>query len=202
MPYRVFIDDNFHYMDESERIDHGEFLTADEAVAAAKKIVDDELEHLRASGVTVDEIMSMFVQFGPDPFIVSDDDPVSFSARDYARGKIGEWENEFRPLHEWFRVSFNEIEIKINVEPPGREPWKNSIDWERIIRVCFRNGDLMSSDEIYIFTDERPESWLIPTEANGGIELWHEILERDLFDAETAIRAATVTNGLFCCPET
>jgi hypothetical protein len=202
MPYKVFIDDNFHYMDEDERIHHGEFLTADESVAAAKKIVDDELEHLRSSGVKADEIMSMFVQFGPDPFIVSDNEPISFSARDYAREKIAEWANDVRPLSEWFRVNFDETGVELNVEPPGREPWKSSIKWERVIRVCFKSGDLLSSDEIYIFTDERPESWLIPTEAFGGMELWYEIIERGLFDAETAIKAATGTNELFCCPET
>ncbi len=207
MSYKVFIDDNFHYMDEDERVHHGEFLTPDEAVAAAKKIVDDELEHLRASGVATDEIISMFLQFGPDPFIVSDDERVGFSARDYANEKIAEWTSvetetdEPRPLNEWFRADFDESGIYLKVDPPGRESWANTIKWERIIRICFKSGDIFSSDELYIFTDERPESWLIPTEAFGGIELWNEIIERRLFDAETAIKAATATNELFCCPD-
>lgn len=201
MPYKVFIDDNFHYMDEGERIHHGEFPTADEAIAAVKKIVDDEFEHLRSSGVADDEVMSMFVQFGPDPFIVSDHESISFSAREYARAKLAKSENDYITLSEWFRVSFSKTQIELNVEPPGREPWKSSIKWERIIRICFKSGDLLSSDEIFIFTDERPESWFIPTEASGGIEVWYEILKRGLFDAETAIKAATATNELFCCPE-
>ena len=41
--YKVLINDNAHYMDESERADHGVFANADEAVAACKKIVDDDL---------------------------------------------------------------------------------------------------------------------------------------------------------------
>jgi len=32
--YRVLINDNAHYMDESERADHGIFANADEAIAA------------------------------------------------------------------------------------------------------------------------------------------------------------------------
>ena len=41
MNYQVFIDDNFHYMDESERIIGKTYSTAGKAVAAAQLIVDD-----------------------------------------------------------------------------------------------------------------------------------------------------------------
>ncbi len=41
--YRVMIDDNFHYMDEDERCDSGTFKTYEEAVSAAKEIVDRSL---------------------------------------------------------------------------------------------------------------------------------------------------------------
>ena len=34
------VDDNYHYMDESERYQHGEFATLDAAIEAARKIVD------------------------------------------------------------------------------------------------------------------------------------------------------------------
>ena len=37
------IDDNFHYMDEDERCDSGTFKTYEEAVSAAKEIVDRSL---------------------------------------------------------------------------------------------------------------------------------------------------------------
>jgi hypothetical protein len=40
MKYRVLVDDNYHYMDESERYELGEFDTLEEAVAACKKVVD------------------------------------------------------------------------------------------------------------------------------------------------------------------
>lgn len=103
-------------------------------------------------------------------------------------------------LGEWFFVRFDTDFISLEVSPPDRAAWSAQIEWKRIVRVCFKTGDLFDSDEIYIFTDERPESHLIPTEANGGSALWHEILKRNLFDAETAIAAATSTNELFCCP--
>ncbi len=78
--YKVLINDNAHYMDESERADHGVFANADEAVAACKKIVDDDLN-------------AMWNAFGPDPIVVplNPNDPcVRFSAWTYAKGRCKE----------------------------------------------------------------------------------------------------------------
>lgn len=104
------------------------------------------------------------------------------------------------PLGEWFRVRFDEAAISLHVCPPNRSAWEAQIRWERIKRVCFKAGALESPDEIYIFTDERPESYLIPIEANGGDRLWDEIIRKHLFDAEVAIEAMSSLNKLFCCP--
>ncbi len=104
------------------------------------------------------------------------------------------------PLREWYFVRFDDSAIALQVNPPDGAAWEATIDWERIIRVCFKTGDWLESDEIYIFTDERPESYVIPTEAEGGQALWSKILARKLFDAELAIEAAATTNELFCSP--
>ena len=75
------------------------------------------------------------------------------------------------------------------------------IRWDQIIRICFLSGDLFQSDELYVFTDQRPESYAIPLDGKGGLELWNEIITRGLFDAELAIRAASSTSGdLLCWP--
>ena len=68
--YRVLINDNAHYMDESERADHGVFANGDEAVAACKEIVDDELNTMWKPGMTAKELYRLYVAFGPDPFVV------------------------------------------------------------------------------------------------------------------------------------
>ncbi|MBI4780821.1 MAG: HEAT repeat domain-containing protein [Oscillatoriophycideae cyanobacterium NC_groundwater_1537_Pr4_S-0.65um_50_18] len=104
------------------------------------------------------------------------------------------------PLREWYFVGFDDRAIALQVCPPNGIAWEKTIAWERIIQVCFKTGDWMESDEIYLFTDERPESYVIPTEAEGGRALWSEILARQLFDAEMAIQAATTTHELFCSP--
>ena len=57
-----------------------------------------------------------------------------------------------------------------------------------------------AQDEIYIFTSLRPESFVIPAAARGGVDLIGELVGRKLFDGDLAIKAASVTEGLFCWP--
>ena len=85
--YSVFVDDNYHYMDESERYKKGDYATLDKAIAACKLMVDEFLNDERACG-TAAERYRQYIGFGPDPFIVTDDpDAVSppFSAWKYAK---------------------------------------------------------------------------------------------------------------------
>ena len=105
-------------------------------------------------------------------------------------------------LSEWYNLSFDDISVYRDVRHPGGEAWKDHFEWKDIIRICFQTGDLYSSDELYIFVTDRKESYLIPMEADGGLELWGEIIDYGLFDAELAIKIATVSEqGLYCWPE-
>ena len=81
--YTVFVDDNFHYMDESERYKLGEFPDCASAVAACKQIVDEFLTSCAASDDT--ELYHQYVTFGEDPWISSEDSECKFSAWNYAR---------------------------------------------------------------------------------------------------------------------
>lgn len=85
-PYTVMIDDNFHYMDEDHRYAHGKFATFEKAVAACKKIVDDELRDMLRQGVTLEDLSATWSLYGSDPFIIGGDR--KFSARDYVAEKI------------------------------------------------------------------------------------------------------------------
>lgn len=87
MKYQVFVDDNFHYMDESERYLHGEFDTADQAITACKKIVDECLENSYQPNMTAEQLYESYVGFGDDPFIKSDDASCDFHARAYAKAQ-------------------------------------------------------------------------------------------------------------------
>jgi hypothetical protein len=86
--YKVLIDDNFHYMDEDHRYEHGVFETADEAAAACKRIVDEELTYMLKPGMTADALYQLWVMFGEDPYVMPvdrTDARVTFSAWDYAK---------------------------------------------------------------------------------------------------------------------
>src|ERR1700733_4520471 len=99
--YRVVIDDNFRYMDESERVKHGVFGTADEAIAACKQIVDECLEPMMEPGMTAKAFYEQYEDFGDEPFIVSidpNDAPVAFSARRDRLPKSANFEGVWLPI--------------------------------------------------------------------------------------------------------
>jgi len=83
--YTVMIDDNFHYMDEDHRYKCGEFSTYEKAVAACKKIVDEELRDMLKQGVRPEELSSTWSLYGSDPYIIGGSS--RFSARDYVTEK-------------------------------------------------------------------------------------------------------------------
>jgi len=89
--YSVFVDDNFHYMDASERYLLGEFETQVEAIQAAKSIVDVFLTRGYMEGMPAEKLYQHYVAFGDDPFIISahhEDTP--FNAWDYAKSRCDE----------------------------------------------------------------------------------------------------------------
>jgi hypothetical protein len=69
--YKVMVDDNFHYMEEDERREHGTFPTLDEAVTACRKLVDEALLDEYKPDITAAELYDRYVSFGDDPFIVA-----------------------------------------------------------------------------------------------------------------------------------
>ncbi|WP_444451366.1 hypothetical protein ACTTAI_00240 (plasmid) [Rhodobacter capsulatus] len=92
--WTVFVDDNFHFMDEDERYCLGTFDSFDAAVAACRKIVDDFLRNNPAK--TADELYDQFTSFGEDPWIKGPSpatDGLPFSAREYAKQRC----NDLRP---------------------------------------------------------------------------------------------------------
>ena len=88
MSFDVFVDDNFHYADEDERDKLGSFPTAEAAVEAARRIVDEYLNSNLRPGMTAEQLYFSYTSFGEDPFIVGDG--VTFSAWDYAKQRCHE----------------------------------------------------------------------------------------------------------------
>jgi hypothetical protein len=103
-------------------------------------------------------------------------------------------------LSDWYQVRFDDRRVYREVAPPGGEAWADEFVFEDVVRVCFYTQELFASDELYVFTRGRDESYQIPTEAGGGRELLDELVRRGLFPAEMLIEAVTTENRLFCHP--
>ena len=74
MKYIVMVDDNFHYMDESERYKAGEYDTYEEAEEKCREIVRRSVEESKYD-------FDNYTMFGDDPFIIGG----NFSAWEYAK---------------------------------------------------------------------------------------------------------------------
>ena len=83
--YTVYVDDNYHYRDNSDRYKFGEFDMYRQAGAAAEKIVDESLASLYKFRMTEEEVLNSYKMFGKDPFIIPDKEESRFSAWTYAQ---------------------------------------------------------------------------------------------------------------------
>ncbi|MEW6351219.1 MAG: hypothetical protein AB1646_19350 [Thermodesulfobacteriota bacterium] len=100
-------------------------------------------------------------------------------------------------VRSWYAVEFDAQEIRRRVSPPGREPWSDNLRWADIIRVCLKIEPAGVSDGIYLFTRQRSESYAIPMEAEGGTELWTEVIRLGLYPPDLAIQAFSSAEGFF-----
>ncbi len=69
--FTVYVDDNYHFMDEYSRYKAGEFDTYEEALALARKIVDESIVSPIETGSTPERVLEQYRMFGEDPFILS-----------------------------------------------------------------------------------------------------------------------------------
>ena len=84
----IYVDDNFHYMDESERYEAGKFATKEEALAVCKKIVDDYLLSAFEPGMSKKNLYESYLCFGDDPWFHGCHP--EYSSWKYAQTRCGE----------------------------------------------------------------------------------------------------------------
>jgi hypothetical protein len=91
-PYKIMVDDNFHYMEEDKRLEYGIFPTANEALDACRRLVDESLLAEYKDGQTADLLYERYTDFGKDPFVVALEGApnVKFSAWTYAQQRAQE----------------------------------------------------------------------------------------------------------------
>lgn len=104
--WTVFVDDNFHYMDEEERYKLGTYASYQDALAASRLCVDIFLE-------TRDEpdaasLFDAYQSYGEDPFIMGQACKLGFSAWQYAEQRC----SELRPVGTQFLWDFTRKQRK------------------------------------------------------------------------------------------
>ncbi len=87
MKYRLVVYDNFHYMDDDEPYEKGEYETYELALADAKLMIESFLEFNWKNGMTPDQLIDVFNDFGEEPTIIprNNDNGEIFSARKYVK---------------------------------------------------------------------------------------------------------------------
>lgn len=124
LPFVVRVADNYAFNDP-DAYTHGEFASYGEALAAAKKIVNESLRDFFAPEISADDLYRRYTAFGDDPYILGDTDAPRFSAWEYARrqadrmvaerdgfavapGRRRMTPNQIRDLRRSFRLSATE----------------------------------------------------------------------------------------------
>ena len=97
--YQVLVDDNYRYMDESERYKLGDYETFEEAETACKEIVDEFLQRGCKETMTAERLYECYVMFGEDPLIVGEPVPYRFSAWNYAKERCEQICGEILPAN-------------------------------------------------------------------------------------------------------
>ncbi len=85
--FTVYVDDNFHFMDENSRWEKGPYSTYEEALKYCEYLVGINMEEMAEGGKkTGAEALGAYAMYGDDPWISPTPEGVpKFSARKYAK---------------------------------------------------------------------------------------------------------------------
>lgn len=107
--YEVLVDDNFHFMDESERSSMGSFATLREALSLCLEIIGRDILQGDCEHKTAEEINNAYMMMGEDPHIVGPH-KMPFSAWDYAKdlatALAGKTRSDAVPAEQQFRAGW------------------------------------------------------------------------------------------------
>lgn len=92
MKFHLRIFENDHHWDEASSHDHGIYETYEDAVIAAKKIVEEFFVGECYSGRTVGDLMASFAMYGEEPVVFPDEpkNGIRFSPHNYAEEYVNE----------------------------------------------------------------------------------------------------------------
>ena len=117
--------------------------------------------------------------------------------------RLKRWLDSRRPqeLDELLAVEFDDNEVRVRVLEKLEPDWNQTFRWSRVKRVCFKDGGLMASDNVFVEVHGGEKRIVVPTEAKGGSSFFGELCERGLLPEEIWRKAVGDTaGGMRCWP--
>ena len=111
--------------------------------------------------------------------------------------KTGKNKRQFKNC---FSVTWDDVYVRIESSPPNRLNVVEKFKWLDIEKICMEAKSKKLSDEIYFFTSDRLEAYIVPVEATGGHKLLEMLIIRKLYDAQLAKNAIASVEGLYWWP--
>jgi hypothetical protein len=176
--YVVIVDDNFHFMNQSERYTLGEFETLDSAHAACRQHVESDLEHFFKPGMSARALYETYVQFGEDPFVrAPPGEPAStFNARHYAKRRADEMCGETPPVPDAPPAELKPEKSKANGQPaPSKTSLTKSDDWCLELAKC-----VLKNEESLVrrtLAQKTQEAWVKMGKSGPPPDLWSQLEE-------------------------
>lgn len=115
--------------------------------------------------------------------------------------KIFEWwaARRPKPLHQLLAVEFDHVEVRVRVLERLEPDWNQSFRWSEVVRVCFKDAGLYSSDVVFVEVAGQAQPVAVLAEARGGNEFFGALADRGLFPVEAWRKAIGETGGATHC---
>lgn len=104
-----------------------------------------------------------------------------------------------KPLSQLLAVEFDDVEVRVRVLDRLEADWNQSFRWAEVVRVCFKDAGLYSSDVVFVEIKGRERPVAVLTEATGGNEFFGALTERGLFPEAVWRKAIGETGGATHC---
>jgi hypothetical protein len=108
--------------------------------------------------------------------------------------------NNKRQFRNCFSVTWDDNCVCIESNLPNRIKAIEKFKWADIEKICLEAKSKKLSDEIYFFTTDRLEAYIVPVEATGGHRLLEMLIVKKLYDANLAKSAIASVEGLYWWP--
>lgn len=117
------------------------------------------------------------------------------------RARFRAWWDARKPLslNKCLAVEFDADIVCVHVLQRISASWEQAFRWDEIVRVCFKDGGIYSSDILFIELRGREKPAVVPTEARGGSEFFADLCGRGLFPLDVMRSAIRETGGKTHC---